>query len=83
MILAIVIAMAFMLFSSGFLIRMITAFISVKVLALAFVVLIGVLLFTGGFNIHIPKGYIYAAMGFSALVEVLIILINRHNTRAV
>jgi predicted tellurium resistance membrane protein TerC len=82
MILAIVIAMAFMLFFSGFLVRMITAFISVKVLALAFVVLIGILLFTGGFNIHIPKGYLYAAMGFSALVEVLIILINRHNPKA-
>ncbi|MDR2104376.1 MAG: TerC family protein [Deferribacteraceae bacterium] len=83
MILAIVIAMAFMLFSSAFLVRMITSFISVKVLALAFVVLIGALLFTGGFNIHIPKGYLYAAMGFSAAVEVLILLINRHNPRAV
>jgi predicted tellurium resistance membrane protein TerC len=82
MILAIVIAMAFMLFFSGFLVRMITAFISVKVLALAFVVLIGILLFTGGFDIHIPKGYLYAAMGFSALVEVLIILINRRNPKA-
>ncbi|MDR2401378.1 MAG: TerC family protein [Deferribacteraceae bacterium] len=82
MIIAIVIAMAFMLFFSGFLVKMITAFISVKVLALAFVVLIGVHLFTGGFNIHIPKEYLYTAMGFSALVEVLIILINRRNPKA-
>jgi predicted tellurium resistance membrane protein TerC len=82
MILAITIAILFMLFASGFLVRVISAFTEVKVLALAFVVLIGVMLFTGGFNIHIPKGYIYAAMGFSALVEILILLINRRNPKA-
>jgi predicted tellurium resistance membrane protein TerC len=82
MILAITIAILFMLFASGFLVRVISAFTEIKVLALAFVVLIGVMLFTGGFNIHIPKGYIYAAMGFSALVEVLILLINRRNPKA-
>jgi predicted tellurium resistance membrane protein TerC len=82
MILAITIAILFMLFASGFLVRVISAFTEVKVLALAFVVLIGVMLFTGGFNIHIPKGYIYAAMGFSALVEIIILLINRRNPKA-
>jgi len=40
-------------------------------LALAFIVLVGVYLIADGFEVHIPKGYIYAAMGFSALVESL------------
>ena len=40
-------------------------------LALAFIVLVGVDLIADGFEIHIPKGYIYFAMGFSALVECL------------
>jgi predicted tellurium resistance membrane protein TerC len=40
-------------------------------LALAFIVLVGVYLIADGFEVHIPKGYIYGAMGFSALVECL------------
>ena len=40
-------------------------------LALAFIVLIGVYLVADGFGLHIDKGYIYVAMGFSALVECL------------
>ena len=44
---------------------------TIKMLALAFIVLVGVYLIADGFELHIPKGYIYAAMGFSALVECL------------
>lgn len=44
---------------------------TIKMLALAFIVLVGVYLIADGFEIHIPKGYIYGAMGFSALVECL------------
>jgi predicted tellurium resistance membrane protein TerC len=44
---------------------------SLKMLALSFLVLIGTLLVAEGFGKHIPKGYIYAAMGFSLFVEVL------------
>jgi predicted tellurium resistance membrane protein TerC len=40
-------------------------------LALAFLVMIGVVLIADAFGVHIPKGYIYAAMGFSAAVETL------------
>ncbi len=43
-------------------------------LALAFLVMIGVVLLADGFGVHIPKGYIYAAMGFSGLVETLNII---------
>lgn len=44
---------------------------SVKVLALAFLVLVGVALTAEAFDVHLPKGYIYAAMAFSLLVELL------------
>lgn len=44
---------------------------TIKMLALAFIVLVGVYLIADGFEVHIPKGYIYGAMGFSALVECL------------
>ena len=44
---------------------------TIKMLALAFIVLVGVYLIADGFEAHIPRGYIYGAMGFSALVECL------------
>jgi len=44
---------------------------TIKMLALAFIVLVGVYLMADGFEAHIPRGYIYGAMGFSALVECL------------
>jgi predicted tellurium resistance membrane protein TerC len=43
----------------------------VKMLALSFLLLIGVTLIADGFGQHVPKGYIYFAMGFSVFVEVL------------
>ena len=44
---------------------------TVKMLALAFLILIGVILIADGFHQHIPRGYIYFAMGFSIFVEML------------
>ena len=44
---------------------------SMKILALSFMLLIGVLLVAEGFDRHIPKGYIYAAMGFAVFIELL------------
>ena len=44
---------------------------TVKVLALSFLLLIGVSLVADGFGLHIPKGYIYFAMGFSVFVEMI------------
>ena len=44
---------------------------TVKVLALSFLLLIGVSLVGEGFGMHIPKGYIYFAMGFSVFVEMI------------
>jgi len=42
-----------------------------KILALAFLILVGVSLIAESLDIHIPKGYIYFAMGFSTVVEML------------
>jgi predicted tellurium resistance membrane protein TerC len=44
---------------------------TIKMLALSFLIMIGVVLLAEGFGVHIPKGYIYFAMGFSLLVEML------------
>ena len=44
---------------------------TLKILALAFLILVGISLIAESLDIHIPKGYIYFAMGFSAVVEML------------
>jgi predicted tellurium resistance membrane protein TerC len=82
MVTAIVIAMAVMLFASGPLVKIIDTHLSIKVLALAFLLIIGFMLTLSGFGIHIPKGYIYAAMGFSALVQFFIIFVDSRRARA-
>jgi predicted tellurium resistance membrane protein TerC len=71
MIAAVVIAVGIMLFSSGAVSRFVDAHPTVKVLALSFLLLIGCSLIADGFGVHIPKGYIYFAMGFSVFVEVI------------
>ena len=50
---------------------------TIKILALSFLMLIGFTLVAEGFDIHVPKGYIYFAMAFSVLVELLNIRIHR------
>jgi len=44
---------------------------SIKVLALSFLIVVGVVLIAEGMGVHIPKGYVYVAMGFALLVELL------------
>ena len=44
---------------------------SIKVLALSFLTVVGVVLIAEGMGLHIPKGYVYVAMGFSLAVELL------------
>jgi predicted tellurium resistance membrane protein TerC len=71
MVAAVVIAVGIMLFASG----PISAFVNdrptLKILALSFLLLIGFSLVADGLGLHIPKGYIYFAMGFSVFVEVI------------
>jgi len=71
MIAAVVIAVGVMLIASGPLAKFVHAHPTVKMLALAFLMLIGVTLVADGLGFHIPKDYIYVAMGFSVLVEAI------------
>ena len=71
MVTAMVIAMVVMLFSMGAISGFVERHPSVKILALAFLLLIGVMLVAEGFGQHVSKGYIYFAMAFSLLVELL------------
>jgi predicted tellurium resistance membrane protein TerC len=71
MILAVVIAVGVMLVSSGPISDFVERHPTVKMLALSFLLLIGVALMADGFEQHIPKGYIYFAMGFSIFVEMI------------
>lgn len=81
MVVAILIAVGVMLLAAQPLGRFIDANPTVKMLALAFIVLIGAYLMAEGFELHIPRGYIYGAMGFSALVEVLNLWAKRNDMR--
>jgi predicted tellurium resistance membrane protein TerC len=71
MIAAVVLAVAVMMFSA----EPISAFVNhhptIKVLALSFLLLIGISLIGDGLGMHVPKGYIYFAMGFSVFVEMI------------
>ena len=68
---AVVIAVGIMLFASGPISGFVNDRPTLKILALSFLLLIGFSLVSDGFGIHIPKGYIYFAMGFSVFVEVI------------
>ncbi|MBC8033755.1 MAG: TerC family protein, partial [Chitinophagaceae bacterium] len=71
MIAAVVIAVGIMMLASESVSSFVNKHPTVKMLALSFLLLIGVSLIAEGFEQHIPKGYIYFAMAFSVLVEVL------------
>ena len=68
---AIVIAVVIMLVASGLLADFVQRYPTVKMLALSFLMLIGMTLIADGAGFHVPKGYIYSAIGFSVGVEVL------------
>ncbi len=71
MIIAVTIAIVIMMVSAERISSFVEAHPTVKMLALSFLLLIGVTLVAEGFGQHIPKGYIYSAMAFSLLVEML------------
>ena len=71
MITAVVIAVGVMMFASGAISDFVERHPTIKMLALSFLLLIGFSLVSEGLTLHIPKGYIYFAMAFSVLVEVL------------
>ena len=71
MVIAVVIAGAFMVVAAGSVSRIVDAHPTVKMLALSFLLLIGMTLVAEGMGQHIQKGYVYFAMGFSVFVEML------------
>lgn len=77
MVFAILLAVAIMLLAANPLGKFIDENPTVKMLALAFILLIGAVLILDGFGVHVPKPYIYFAMGFSVLVEWLNLLMRR------
>jgi predicted tellurium resistance membrane protein TerC len=71
MVTAVILAVGVMMFSAGPISAFVNRHPTVKVLALSFLLLIGVSLVGEGLGMHIPKGYIYFAMGFSVAVEMI------------
>lgn len=83
MVVAVIIAVAIMYVASGTIADFIRRHPTTKMLALSFLLLIGVSLVADGMGFHVPRGYIYAAMGFSVFVEAFNILAKRKRTRRV
>jgi predicted tellurium resistance membrane protein TerC len=81
MIAAVVIACVIMYVSSGPVSRFVAEHPTTKMLALAFLVLIGVALVADGFSFHIPRGYIYFAITFSAAVELFNVMARRNRKK--
>lgn len=81
MVLAVIIAVIIMLFASETISTFVNKHATVKVLALTFLALVGIALFLDGIGMHISKNYIYAAMGFSVLVELLNLRMRRNERR--
>jgi predicted tellurium resistance membrane protein TerC len=83
MVTAVVIAVGFMMVFSGAISHFVHRHPTVKMLALAFLLLIGVALLADGFHQHIPRGYIYFAMGFSVFVEMLNLRVRASHAKPV
>ena len=83
MVAAVIIAVAVMMVSAAGISNFVNQHPTVKILALSFLLLIGVSLLAEGFEQHIPKGYIYFAMAFSVLVEMLNLKMKKKNTKPV
>jgi predicted tellurium resistance membrane protein TerC len=83
MVIAVIVAVSVMLLAANPLANFINNNPTVVMLALGFLLMIGMTLIAEGFGAHVPKGYIYAAMAFSALVEGLNMLSRRAARKAV
>jgi predicted tellurium resistance membrane protein TerC len=81
MITAVVIAVGCMFLAAAPLANFIDKNPTIVMLALGFLLMIGMVLIADGFGVHVPKGYVYAAMGFSAFVEILNTLARRRRQR--
>jgi len=82
MYIAVIVAVSVMMLAATPLANFIEKNPTIVMLALGFLLMIGMTLIADGFGYHVPKGYIYAAMGFSALVEALNMLARRKKPKA-
>lgn len=80
MIIAVILSMGVMLAFSGKIAHFVDTHPSIKLLALSFLVLIGFLLVIEGFGEHVPKGYVYFAMAFAFIVELLNMRMQRNTS---
>ncbi len=80
MVIAIVLSVVVMMFAAKPIGEFVDEHPSIKVLALAFLILVGTLLIAEGFGQHVPKGYVYGAMAFSVMVEMLNIRMRKRRT---
>lgn len=71
MVIAVIVAVIVMMLAVEIISEFVNKHPTIKVLALSFLMLIGLVLIAEGFDLHIPKGYIYFAMAFSAMVEMI------------
>ncbi|MDQ3012001.1 MAG: TerC family protein [Acidobacteriota bacterium] len=83
MIAAVVVSIVFMMAFAGSIGGFVQKHPTIKMLALSFLILIGVTLIAEGLDQHIPKGYIYFAMAFSVLVEILNLRLRKMKTEPV
>ncbi len=83
MAIAIILAVGVMLLAAKPIGDFVDAHPTIKMLALSFLILVGVTLIAEGFDVHVPKGYIYFAMAFSVLVEMLNIRLRRKQLQPV
>jgi predicted tellurium resistance membrane protein TerC len=83
MIIAVILAAGVMIFTAGPIGEFVERHPTIKILALSFLLLIGFTLVAEGLHQHIPKGYVYFAMGFSVLVETLNLRVRDNKVRPV
>ncbi len=83
MVIAIVIAVAVMMFAAKPIGEFVDRHPSIKMLALSFLILVGVVLVGEGWDLHIPKGYIYFAMAFAFAVEIINIRMRKKRAKPV
>ena len=81
MVVAVILAIVVMYFASGPVSGFIERHPTTRMLALAFLLMIGIALIADGVGFHIPRGYLYVAMAFSAGVEVLNVVASRNRKR--
>lgn len=83
MVAAVITSVALMMVFAGPIGRFVSAHPTIKMLALSFLVAIGVVLIAESFGTHVPKGYIYSAMLFSVVVEMLNLRLRKRSSRPV